>query len=200
MLRLPDTGFERLISPVSINAGELWRFSKFPATEPYWARNGQHRFDDPAGLARGAASFGVLYAAELPEVAFCESVIHENSLFERGTFLVARSALAERSLVGFNHPTSPTLSLADLTGAALKKLGLNNDISSGADYTVPQAWAKAIHVACPGLDGIRYVSRQLNTGYCYALFDRCGVAVDTAAELSTAVLDTLCVRYNVTPV
>ena len=52
--------------------------------------------------------------------------------------------------------------LADLTGAALKALGLNNDISASGDYTTSQAWARAIHGSSPRWDGIRYVSRQVD--------------------------------------
>lgn len=54
--------------------------------------------------------------------------------------------------------------LVDLTGVALKALGLNNDISASADYTTSQAWARAIHGASLRWDGIRYVSRQMNKG------------------------------------
>lgn len=50
--------------------------------------------------------------------------------------------------------------LADLTGKALKGLGLNNDISAGDDYAAPMAWALAIHEHAKKWDGILYVSRQ----------------------------------------
>ena len=46
-----------------------------------------------------------------------------------------------------HRPAKPELVPADLTGKALKTLGLNNDISAGSDYAVPMAWAKAIHEA-----------------------------------------------------
>ena len=163
----------------------------------HWARGAQSRFDDPAGATPGAATFGVLYAGQDPETAFCESVIHENSLFANGAFVVSKAGLVARSLVGFKHPTKPSLTLADLTGAGLKALGLNNDISAGDDYRVSQAWAAAIHVARPELDGIRYVSRQRNDAFCYALFDRSGVVVDGAAPMPDPVLNALCLRFNV---
>jgi len=50
------------------------------------------------------------------------------------------------------------LVLADLTGAAIKSLGLNNDISASVDYPASQAWARAIHDPSPRWDGTRYVS------------------------------------------
>ena len=201
MLRWPEPGtFETLVSTVQVPTANLWRLSKRPASEPYWARSAQSRFDDPAGATPGAASFGVLYAAQDPETAFCESVIHENSLFRNGAFVVSKAGLRARSLVGFKHPTRPSLTLADLTGAALKTLGLNNDLSAGDDYSVSQAWAAALHIARPELDGIRYVSRQRNDAFCYALFDRSGIVVDGVVPMPDAVLNALCLRFNVSVV
>lgn len=202
MLRPPEPGsFEKRITPVEVPVGEMWRLSRFPATEPYFARSGHYRFDDPQGLVTpGATAFGTLYVAGRPETAFCESVFHGDALFQNGAFEVARSSIAERHLVGFAHATKTTLSLADLTGEALKKLGLNNDISAGDDDAMPQAWAKAIHDARPDLDGIRYLSRQNNAGYCYAVFDRSGLFADTASPLPTAIADALCLRFDVVPV
>ena len=198
MLRLPEPGtFEMLVATVAVPTAGLWRLSKRPASEPYWARGAQSRFDDPAGANPSAATFGVLYAGQDPETAFCESVIHENSLFLNGAFVVSKAGLLARSLVGFKHPTKPSLTLADLTGAGLKILGLNNDISAGDDYRASQAWAVAIHVARPELDGIRYVSRQRNDAFCYALFDRSGVVADGAAPMPDHVLNALCLRFNV---
>ena len=198
MLRLPEPGtFETLVSAVAVPTAGLWRLSKRPASEPYWARGAQSRFDDPAGANPGAATFGVLYVGQDPETAFCESVIHENSLFLNGAFVVSRAGLEARSLVGFKHPIKPSMTLADLTGAGLKILGLNNDISASDNYCISQAWAAAIHVARPELDGIRYVSRQRNDAFCYALFDRSGVVVDGTAPMPAAVLNALCFRFNV---
>jgi hypothetical protein len=149
MLRLPEPGtFKTLVSTVAVPTAGLWRLSKRPASEPYWARDAQSRFDDPAGAIPGAATFGVLYAGQDPETAFCESVIHENSLFLNGAFVVSKAGLVARSLVGFKHPTKPSLTLADLTGAGLKTPGLNNDISAGNDYCVSQAWAAATGAWC----------------------------------------------------
>ena len=86
--------------------------------------------------------------------------------------------------------------LADLTGAALKSLGLNNDISASADYTASQAWAQAIHDASPHWDGIRYVSRQMNKGFAYAVFERTGLRKLKAEKLKARQVDDLCDRFN----
>jgi hypothetical protein len=51
-----------------------------------------------------------------------------------GSYEVPAAELTERSVVRFARPRRKTLVLAHLTGAALKSLGLNNDISASADY------------------------------------------------------------------
>ena len=89
------------------------------------------------------------------------------------------------------------LQLVDLTGVTLKKLGLNNDISSGDDYEIAQAWAVGIHATAPAADGIRYVSRQHNHAFCYAVFDSSGLVANGAAPLSNADVAALCAKFNI---
>ena len=91
------------------------------------------------------------------EIAFAKGVIHESGRFVAGRYEVPAAELTERSLVRLRCERRKTLMLADLSGAALKALGLNNDISASSDYSATQAWAKAIHDASPRCDGIRYV-------------------------------------------
>jgi hypothetical protein len=121
-----------------------------------------YRFDDPEPGRAGA--FGCCYTASSVEVAFAESVIHESGRFVGGSYAVPAAELTERSAVRFACQRRKTLVLADLTGAALKSLGLNNDISASANYTASQAWAQATHDASARWNGIRYVSRQMNKG------------------------------------
>ena len=197
-LRRPEPGsFEALLRPVRIELAALVRLSRHPATEPYWSA-GVYRFDDPDPARAGA--FGTCYAASSVEVAFAESVIHESGRFVAGANEVPASELTGRSLVRFRCVRRKTLVLADLTGAALKSLGLNNDISASSDYTASQAWAKAIHDASPRWDGIRYVSRQMNKGFAYAIFERSGLVKLRADKLSARQVDGLCDRFNVTAV
>jgi hypothetical protein len=134
------------------------------------------------------------------EVAFAESVIHESGRFVDGAYEVPSAELTERSVVRFACDRRKTLVLADLTGAALKALGLNNDISALADYSVSQAWAQAIHDADPRWQGIRYVSRQMNKGFAYAIFERSGLKKLRSEKLKVAQLDALCDLFNVTAV
>jgi hypothetical protein len=197
-LRLPDPGsFEDLLRPIRIEVASLVRLSRHPTTEPYWSA-GVYRFDDPDPC--GAHAAGTCYAASTIEVAFAESVIHECGRFVGGSYEVPAAELTERSVVRFACERRKTLVLADLTGVALKALGLNNDISSSADYTTSQAWARAIHGSSPRWDGIRYVSRQMNKGFAYAAFERSGLRKLRAEKLKARQVDDLCDRFNVTAV
>ena len=197
-LRRPEPGsFEDRLRPVRIEVASLIRLSRLPATEPYWSA-GVYRFDDPGPT--GAHAFGVCYAGSSIVVAFAESVVHEAGRFVDGSYQVPAAELTERSVVRFRCETRKTLMLADLTGAALKSLGLNNDISASSDYTVTQAWARAIHDASPRWDGIRFVSRQMNKGFAYALFERSGLVKFSAEKLSAQQISHLCDRFNVTAI
>ena len=200
MLRRPDTGtLEQLITTVWVPCAAMVRMSMSPSTEPYWSKRASKRFDDPSDLAAGDR-FGVLYLAQDLPTAFCESVIHENSNFVNGKFEVSRSEIDNRQLTSFRHYAKNELELIDLTGEALKKLGLNNDISAGDDYDIPQEWSKALHDAASHVDGIQYVSRQRNRAYCYAIFERSELAADWWRPLTEAEKDLLCTQFNVAPV
>ena len=197
-LRLPEPGsFEELLRPVRVEVASLVRLSRRPATEPYWSA-GVYRFDDSE--PERADAFGTCYAASSIEVAFAESVIHESGRFVGGRYEVPIAELTERSIVRFTCVRRKMLVLADLTGAALKSLGLNNDISASADYTTSQAWARAIHDASSRWHGIRYVSRQMNRGSAYAIFERSGLLKLRAEKLKARQVDELCDRFNVTAV
>ena len=117
-----------------------------------------------------------------------------------GAYEVPAAELTQRSIVRFIGERRKTLVLADLTGVALKSLGLNNDLSASADYAVSQTWARAIHGASPRWDGIRYVSRQLNKGFAYAIFERTGLRKLNVEKLEAQQVDELCDRFNVTAV
>ena len=193
-LRLPEPGsFEDLLQPVRIEIASVVRLSRYPSSEPYWS-TGVYRFDDP-DFDR-ADAFGTCYTASNIEVAFAESVIHESGRFVGGAYEVPAAELTECSAVRFICERRKT----DLTGAALKSLGLNNDISASADYSVSQAWAQAIHGASPRWDGIRYVSRQMNKGFAYAIYKRSGLRKLIVEKLKARQVDDLCDRFNVTAV
>ena len=195
-LRTPDPGtFEKLLSEVRIPASSLVRLSKYPATEPHWSK-GRYRFDGPDG----PGGFGTTYAADSLGVAFCESVIHECSWFSGGKYNVPMADLTARHIIELARPSKPELVLANLTGRALKKLGLNNDISASDDYAIPMAWARAIHDCNAKWDGILYVSRQHNDCKAVALFERSAVVVARRTKLRGKTLDDLCDEYQVVAV
>ncbi len=198
MLRLPEPGFERLIRTARVPIAQMYRLSRLPATEPYWAKQGGGRFDDP--LPEPAHRFGVLYAAQDLSTAFCETFIHEAGLFRAGAYEVAAHELTVRQLITFRHPKVDALELADFTGFGLKRLGLNNDFCAGDDYAFCQTWARAIYEALPGLQGVRYVSRQHNTSHCFAIFERSGLVVRDAQRLPLRDIQMLCEHFNVRPV
>jgi hypothetical protein len=194
-LRPPDAGtFEHLLTEANIPADTLVRLSRYPKTELFWSR-GRYRFDGPPAGATG--SFGTCYAAPDIGVAFCESVIHESAWFRNGRYQVPLADLTSRHVVQLQRLAKPVLVLADLTGKALKVLGLNNDISAADDYSVSMAWARAIHQVDPKWDGIRYVSRQHNDAIAVALFERSGATKARPHKLAGKALDKLCDEFGV---
>ena len=68
------------------------------------------------------------------------------------------------------------------------------------DEGVSQAWAQAIHDADPRWQGIRYVSRQMNKGFAYAIFQRSGLKKLRSEKVKVAQLDALCDLFNVAAV
>lgn len=160
---------------VMVDVASLQRLTRFPATEPWWGATMRYRFDDPLG------SFGVSYAAESLDVAFAETVIHETASFEDGGWLVPHEEVAGRTVVRYRR-ADPMLRLLDLTGAALKRLGLNNDVCAASDYSFTQRLSRAVHEQVAQADGICYISRQLNTRRAVALFERSGVRCLPDAE------------------
>jgi hypothetical protein len=195
LLRKPEPGtFEHLLRPVEVSARSMVRLSRRPQTEPWFGRSASGRFDDPFGR------FGVCYAAADESTAFAETIVHDAALFQGGQYVVMTGDLTSRWVVTLRRPRRAKLRLADLTGDALKALGLNNDISATDDYTRTQAWARAIHEADAGWDGIRYISRQLNDSHCFAVFERSGASKHAAVKLEGALLDDLCTRFGVVAV
>lgn len=64
------------------------------------------------------------------------------------------------------------LRLADLTGPHLKRLGGDNSLSADYPYTVTQQWSAAVHAHSLGVDGLLFISRQLNDKKALVVFDR----------------------------
>lgn len=70
---------------------------------------------------------------------------------------------------------------------------------AGAGWN-PRDAGLAIHGASSRWDGIRYVSRQMNKGFAYAIFERSGLRKLRAEKIKARQVDELCDRFNVTAV
>lgn len=178
-MRVPDFAAlhdDGKLQLVERDASTLLRLSRWPATELYFGRNKASRFDDPL------QQYGVAYAAHSLEVAFAETVLHESALYEDRAWIVAGSMLRERSIVHLE--ADRVLRLADLTGPSLKRLGLDNQLSAGADYRFTWALSRVLHESLPACDGLFYVSRHNNTGVATALFERSGARIDASRTQS----------------
>jgi len=57
----------------------------------------------------------------------------EPARFQAPNLVDISPTLTARHTVRFHRPRRPTLTLADLTGGALKRLGLNNDVCATDD-------------------------------------------------------------------
>jgi RES domain len=111
----------------------------------------------------------VCYLGQRLSAAFAETVLH-NEVPIGGEFVIAETEFTRRFLVRFEAGTP--LLLADFTGASLRNNGATAKISTTPDYELPQQWSVVIHAHPKNVDGILYMSRQLNTGKAIALFDR----------------------------
>jgi len=213
--RLPEPGETPHFEHVQVGLHQLVRLSRFPRTEPYYSR-GQFRFDGPGAGEPG--SFGTCYLGLGLDVAFAESVIHDASWWHDGQYEIPSRQLRARHVVTLHRMAAdtatddvgsslhdeartPVVTLADFTADALKRLGLNNDISAGDDYTVSMAWARAVHASDARCDGILYVSRQMNGGKAVALFERGGAGLEASHRpMTDTELAGLCTRFSVAEV
>ena len=162
---LHDDGKLRLVE----RDASMLRLTRWPATELYFGKNKVSRFDDPL------QQYGVAYVACSLEVAFAETVLQESALYDAGAWIVPGSMLRERSIVHLEADRARQL--AELTGLSLKRLGLDNQVSAGTEYSFTWALSRALHEAVPECDGIVYVSRHNNTGEAVALFERSGARI-----------------------
>lgn len=175
MLAAPPANFSTLkLETVRIKPEACVRMTPSPGTEPFFGKSGGNRFDDPLH------AFGVCYAGTHLSVAFAETILHD-LLPVSGGFRVAETKLSGRHIIRFH---GSVLVLANLTGASLKRLGGTNEISSEIPYDTTQQWARAVYEHPKKVDGIRYVSRHVNTRFAYALFDRAKAKITASTPVS----------------
>ena len=151
---------------VSIDPASLVRISAYNTGEPHFGKRNRNRFDDPN--RRITARFGTCYLGTSLAVAIAESVLHD-ILPDNGWFVVPKDVLAAHFVVRF---TGQPLRLADLTGAALKRLGGHAELTGTASYTKTKKWSVAVHAHPAAVDGFVYMSRHKNDEKAVVLFDR----------------------------
>jgi hypothetical protein len=154
---LPIEWQENQILTVS-ESGPWYRLNnvEYPSSL-YFDRSGDGRFDGPE------QGYGILYLGEDLHACFAEC-------FARYRIkAVTKSALRSRDL--FKIKTKRSLTLVDLTGRGLVRIGADAVLTTG-DYDKSRKWAKRIWESSKKFDGIRYRSRVDNDRYCYGLFDR----------------------------
>jgi hypothetical protein len=154
------------LTTLPVPCAGMHRVGRKSSGEPYFGRSGGNRWDDPLGV------FGVCYLGDSLVTAFAETVLHDREPVD-GEFHLAASEIEDRFAIGFG---AGTLRVVDLSGVLLKRLGFKNDICAGTDYSPSQKLSRAIYQHPIGADGIRYVSRQVNNQYAYAVFDRAAPA------------------------
>ncbi len=157
---LPATDFQKQVLPISECQTTWYRLNPSSYDSAlYFDRSGMGRYD---GLSQ---SYGILYVAEAVEGAFIESFGRSH-----GAKGVAEADLRNRNL--FELESDRQLTLVNLWGSGLVKIGADARITSGSDYELSRAWAEAIYLHPSKVDGIRYYSRHDNTQLCCGLFDR----------------------------
>lgn len=159
--------FHEKLALVELNPDKLIRISRHNTGEPYFGKSGGNRFDDPE--PEQAKRYGTCYFGLSLSVAVAETLLH-NEEPVRGHFVVHPDEIALRYVIRY---AGKTLTLADLTGAALRRAGAHAQLTGTPNYKIPQKWSKAIHQNNhDAVDGFVYMSRHLNTEKAVVLFDR----------------------------
>jgi len=136
---------------------------------------GNNRFDP---LPAPWAATKVLYGGSSKEVAISEVLLRwHDRVGDAGRIILARSQIFGRQLVGlrWDHPVR----LLDFTGFGMKPLaelvsdGQAEDIflSDASHYARTQQWAAWFRSKYPDAAGLRWMSRQHNSSFCYVFFE-----------------------------
>lgn len=182
MLKPPPRGFGKLpLATRDIHADTLFRVSRYSSGEPFFGTSMAYRFDD--NKRQKAKRFGTCYCGFDLETAIAETILHDE-LPVRGVFQLSASDFARRYLVRFGR--REVLTVADLTGIPLKRLGGTGAISTILPYDLPQEWSKAVHRHPQNVDGILYMSRHLNDRAAVVIFSRAAGRFGHASYASLA--------------
>ena len=159
--QLPPT-----INTVEVDPATLFRVSGHKTGEPYFGRWDSSRFDDPN--TDHDARYGTCYLGTSFAVAIAETLLHDRKPI-KGWFVVELDVIKSRFVVQFKG--SP-LVLADLTGAELRRIGGQAQLSGTPSYKITKKWSLAIHSHPSTVDGFIYMSRHKNDEKAIVLFDR----------------------------
>jgi len=157
---LPPVDFAARSLPILESTGPWYRLSlaRYPSAL-YFDRTGNGRFDGPQ------QSYGILYVGEDIFGPFIESFGRTH-----GILALTSGDLQERYLAQF--VSVQPLRLVDLCGAGLPRIGADNRINNGENYSISRQWVQAIWQHPDPVDGIRYPSRHDPSRILCGLFDR----------------------------
>lgn len=166
-LRPPPSDLHGInLETIQVQVANLYRISKYDSGEPYFGRSAGNRFDDRSSPP--SKRFGTCYLGLSLQVAIAETVLHD-LMPEGGHFVVSPDELESKQVVRFQ---GGTLKLAKLSGTALKRIVGSSDISTIFPYDLPQAWAMALHAHPAKVDGLLYMSKQVNDEQAVVIFNR----------------------------
>jgi RES domain len=166
-LRLPPSDLHGInIETIQVSVASLYRISKYASGEPYFGRSAGNRFDDRSRPP--SKRFGTCYLGLSLQVAIAETVLHD-LMPEGGHFVVPPDELESKQVVRFQ---GGALKLAKLAGTALKRIVGSSEISMIFPYDLPQAWAMALHSHPAKVDGLLYMSKQVNDEQAVVIFNR----------------------------
>lgn len=154
------------LETVQVQVASLYRISKHTSGEPYFGKSAGNRFDDNS--RHPSKRFGTCYLGLTLQVAIAETVLHD-LMPHGGHFVVSPDELESKQVVRFQ---GGILKLAKLTGTALKRIVGSSEISTTFPYDLPQAWAAALHAHPAKVDGLLYMSKQINDEQAVVIFNR----------------------------
>lgn len=165
---------------VKVEPARLIRIATRISGEPYFNNSGMNRFDDPNPIT--TARYKTCYFGYKLSVALAETLLHDRKPIHQH-FVISPDRIDASFVLHFK---GTPLTLANMTGAALRRVGLHAGLSGTSYYRTPQLWSEAIHKHPSQVDGFIYMSRHLNTDKAVVLFDRAlpKIQLDSATKLS----------------
>lgn len=183
LLKPPPRNISRIkLETKTVCAKDLYRISRYSTGEPFFGKTANNRFDDRSNPIKNR--FGTCYFGFDLETAISETILHDE-IPVNGVFYIAYSEIDSRYLVRFEKGS---LTLADLTGLSLKKLGGDGSLSTITPPDLPQLWSMAVHRHPQCVDGIYYMSRHLNDRPAVVVFERAktnleGITTDVLTQI-----------------